>query len=120
MNLVYSIDNIQEVAKEIISNFPEQRCFAFYAEMGSGKTTLIRALCDALGVEDNVSSPTFSLINEYKQFVLFCREHIQGSILLNMNGTIREQKRLSQEQSHILCPDITASIYIAQWSQRLD
>jgi len=67
MNLVYSIDNIQQVAKEIISNFPVQRCFAFYAEMGSGKTTLIRALCDALGVEDNVSSPTFSLINEYKR-----------------------------------------------------
>jgi len=45
--------------------------------------------------------------------VLFRREHIQGSILLNMNGTIREQKRLSQEQLHNLEPDFTPGAYIA-------
>ncbi|GAA4498348.1 tRNA (adenosine(37)-N6)-threonylcarbamoyltransferase complex ATPase subunit type 1 TsaE [Hymenobacter ginsengisoli] len=39
---------------------------AFEGEMGAGKTTLIRALCAALGVEDDVSSPTFALVNEYR------------------------------------------------------
>lgn len=40
--------------------------FAFYGKMGAGKTTLIKALCDVLGVSDMVNSPTFSLVNEYR------------------------------------------------------
>jgi tRNA threonylcarbamoyladenosine biosynthesis protein TsaE len=43
-----------------------QSVVAFEGEMGAGKTTLIRALCAALGVEDDVSSPTFALVNEYR------------------------------------------------------
>ena len=44
----------------------KQTVVAFEGEMGAGKTTLIRALCGALGVEDDVSSPTFALVNEYR------------------------------------------------------
>lgn len=65
MELTYSLEEISEVAGNILKTFPEHRCLAFYAEMGSGKTTLIRALCNELSVTDNVSSPTFSIINEY-------------------------------------------------------
>ncbi|MBE0662603.1 MAG: tRNA (adenosine(37)-N6)-threonylcarbamoyltransferase complex ATPase subunit type 1 TsaE [Bacteroidales bacterium] len=53
------------VARKIINSFPQQRVFAFYGAMGVGKTTLIKAVCHELGVEDVVVSPTFSLINEY-------------------------------------------------------
>jgi tRNA threonylcarbamoyladenosine biosynthesis protein TsaE len=66
MELSFSLDEINDVANKILTNYPEVRHFAFYAEMGSGKTTLIRALCKSLGVKDNVSSPTFSIINEYQ------------------------------------------------------
>lgn len=66
MEIVYSLNEIQQVAKRILDEFPTTRTFAFYAEMGSGKTTLIKALCNELGVKDNVSSPTFSIINEYQ------------------------------------------------------
>ncbi len=66
MELRFSLDEIHDVAKKILEAYPSARCFAFYAEMGSGKTTLIRALCDELGVRDNVSSPTYSIINEYE------------------------------------------------------
>lgn len=44
----------------------EKRVFAFYGKMGAGKTTFIKAICEALGVEDVVTSPTFAIVNEYK------------------------------------------------------
>lgn len=65
MEISYSLDELHKIAETILKTFPEKRCFAFYAEMGCGKTTLIKEFCKILGVEDNVSSPTFSIINEY-------------------------------------------------------
>lgn len=65
MEIQFSLEEIHEVAKKLLHTFPDKKQFAFYAGMGSGKTTLIRALCNELGVKDNVSSPTFSIINEY-------------------------------------------------------
>lgn len=58
-------DNLQ-IAEKIIQLFPNNHVFAFYGEMGAGKTTLIKDFCKALGVEGNTSSPTFALVNEYK------------------------------------------------------
>ena len=60
------IKSLGKVAKNLIDHFPEQRIFAFYGKMGAGKTTFIQSVCKALGSEDNVTSPTFALINEYK------------------------------------------------------
>ena len=62
------IDNIEElpeVARNLLSTFGEERFFAFFGKMGVGKTTLIKELCLCLGVEDNVCSPTFAIVNEY-------------------------------------------------------
>ena len=52
-------------AKELITAFSNDRVFAFYGKMGAGKTTFIQSVCRALGSDDNVTSPTFALINEY-------------------------------------------------------
>lgn len=49
----------------MLEAFPEERFFAFFGKMGVGKTTLIKELCAVLGVEDNVCSPTFAIVNEY-------------------------------------------------------
>ena len=65
MQREFQLNEIREVAKELLAQYKSARCFAFYADMGSGKTTFIHALCDELGVLDNISSPTFSVINEY-------------------------------------------------------
>ena len=64
MKLVYAENDIQNVAKTILEN-SHSNFFAFYALMGAGKTTLIKALVKELGGVDEVSSPTFGLVNEY-------------------------------------------------------
>ncbi len=63
---VNSIKTLDGVAEKLISGFPGQRIFAFYGKMGAGKTTFIQAVCKAIGTDDNVTSPTFALVNEYK------------------------------------------------------
>lgn len=62
----YSLNEIEKVAKELLSIPQLKKVITFNAEMGAGKTTLIKALVKELGVLDNSSSPTFSLVNEYQ------------------------------------------------------
>jgi tRNA threonylcarbamoyladenosine biosynthesis protein TsaE len=60
------INNLQTVAAEFWRACNHYRVFVFYGEMGSGKTTFIHALCNSKHIKDAFSSPTFSLINEYR------------------------------------------------------
>ena len=66
MEWFFSLDKINEVAKEFWKATNGKMVFAFHGQMGVGKTTFIHALCDAKGVKDVVGSPTFSIINEYE------------------------------------------------------
>ena len=66
MTVEYTLAEIDLIAERLLREFSTAKCFAFYAEMGCGKTTLIKALCCQLGVKENTSSPTFSIINEYR------------------------------------------------------
>jgi tRNA threonylcarbamoyladenosine biosynthesis protein TsaE len=63
--VIESLDSINEAAKEVLCQIGDNRIVCFYGEMGSGKTTLIKALCQEMGCTDTVVSPTFALINEY-------------------------------------------------------
>ena len=65
MNKNYSLQDLPKIASEIISS-AKNKTLLFYGQMGVGKTTLIKELCKSLGVLDNISSPTFSLVNEYQ------------------------------------------------------
>lgn len=62
---VISIDQLPELARELLKAFPERSVFLFNGQMGAGKTTLIKEMCNALGVMDSMSSPTYSIVNEY-------------------------------------------------------
>jgi tRNA threonylcarbamoyladenosine biosynthesis protein TsaE len=53
-------------ARELLKQYGSNKIFAFYGSMGAGKTTIIKAICEVLGVVDIISSPTFTLVNEYK------------------------------------------------------
>lgn len=64
MITTYSLNDLTKVANSIIAN-AKHKVLLFYGEMGVGKTTLIKQICKELGTEDNISSPTFSLVNEY-------------------------------------------------------
>ena len=62
---ISNLELIREAAREFIQHIGEHRVFAFYGEMGAGKTTFIKAICEELGVEDVITSPTFAIVNEY-------------------------------------------------------
>ena len=62
---IKDIDSITDAAQEFIAQMGENKIFAFYGGMGAGKTTFVKALCEAMGVTDTVNSPTFAIVNEY-------------------------------------------------------
>lgn len=62
---IKSIEEIGEAATQFINEMGENTVFAFYGKMGAGKTTFIKAVCEQLGVEDVINSPTFAIVNEY-------------------------------------------------------
>lgn len=67
--MVLEISNLEalpKIADQLLQLVQEKKVWLFKGEMGAGKTTLIKALCKSLGVEETISSPTFSIVNEYQ------------------------------------------------------
>lgn len=65
MELQFQLSDISTIAKQIIKTYPDQRVFCLSGDLAAGKTTLVKQLVKALGSEDDVSSPTYAIINEY-------------------------------------------------------
>ena len=63
---INTLDEIQQAAQQFKEAMGDNTVFALYGKMGAGKTTFVKAVCEALGVEDTVASPTFSIVNEYR------------------------------------------------------
>lgn len=62
---IQSLEEISSTARQFVESIGERRIFALYGSMGAGKTTFIKAICEELGVEDVITSPTFAIVNEY-------------------------------------------------------
>lgn len=62
---INDINDIRNVARDFILALGDRRNIAFYGKMGAGKTTFIKAICEELGVDDVITSPTFAIVNEY-------------------------------------------------------
>lgn len=63
---IQDLNHIDEAARQFVSQIGTHTVFAFYGKMGAGKTTFVKAICEALGVEDVITSPTFAIVNEYE------------------------------------------------------
>lgn len=61
-----SLDSIHAAAAEFVNHMGDNTVFAFHGDMGVGKTTFIKAICEKLGVDDVINSPTFAIVNEYR------------------------------------------------------
>ncbi|MBQ8224859.1 MAG: tRNA (adenosine(37)-N6)-threonylcarbamoyltransferase complex ATPase subunit type 1 TsaE [Bacteroides sp.] len=67
MNIkIQSLEQIQDAARQFVEAMGDNTVFAFYGKMGAGKTTFIKAICEILGVDDVITSPTFAIVNEYR------------------------------------------------------
>jgi tRNA threonylcarbamoyladenosine biosynthesis protein TsaE len=65
MDLIFTLNDIDKTAANLLEAIDINNVFAFHGEMGAGKTTFIHALCEAMEVRETISSPTFSIINQY-------------------------------------------------------
>ena len=78
-------------AQQFVEAMGEHRVFAFYGKMGAGKTTFIKAICEVLGVEDVVTSPTFAIVNEYIIDHSSAQASGAGGTSLTIDHTEREE-----------------------------
>ena len=88
MQLTYSLIHINDIVQQVWEEGKKHKVWIFKAEMGSGKTTFIHALCNFLEVKDAVASPTFSIINEYKSAAIGTIYHMDWYRLKNEKEAI--------------------------------
>ncbi len=63
---INTLAEIGDAARQFVAAMGDSKVFAFYGKMGAGKTTFVKAVCEVLGVEDVITSPTFAIVNEYQ------------------------------------------------------
>ena len=76
MDLIYTLGQIDQIAAQLVKKYGAKTVWVFQAPMGAGKTTLIAAIGKALGIQQAMSSPTFSIMNEYE---------VQGKLIYHMD-----------------------------------
>ena len=109
---IKNLDQIQETARQFIKLMGDNTVFAFHGDMGAGKTTFIKAVCEELGVDDPVNSPTFAIINEY-------RSATTGELIYHFDCYRLENEAEAQDIGVEDYFDCGALCFI-EWPERID
>ena len=108
MDLIYTLDQTNEIAAQLVKQFTSQQVWVFQAPMGAGKTTLIAAIGKAMGIQDAMSSPTFSIMNEYE---------VQGKLIYHMDW-YRLESAAEARQAGVEAALEEADFSLVEWPEK--
>lgn len=117
MEIIYTLDGIEHAAAELITLTKDYKVFTFSGELGAGKTTLIAKICQGLGVQEPVSSPTYSIIQEYELPDESLIYHMDLYRIKNISEAVDagvEDCLLSNELCFVEWPEVATSMFPAK------
>jgi tRNA threonylcarbamoyladenosine biosynthesis protein TsaE len=112
MNQTYELSALSEIAAQLAAHVRLYEVVSFEGDLGAGKTTLIKALCKALGVHEMVSSPTFALVNEYEATNLGPRTKVYHIDLYRLED--EEEAIRAGIEDHLYSGDLC----LVEWPQK--
>jgi tRNA threonylcarbamoyladenosine biosynthesis protein TsaE len=108
MDQVYTLEQTDQIAAELVKKYANQPVWVFQAPMGGGKTTLIAAIGKALGIQEHMSSPTFSIMNEYE---------VQGKLVYHMDW-YRLESEAEARQAGVEAAMEEADLSLVEWPEK--
>jgi ATPase, YjeE family len=111
MEIIYNLDEIENIAKKIVPLAHEYKIITFSGDLGAGKTTLINSICKQLGVEEIVNSPTYALIQEY--------EFGEGNIIYHMD-LYRIKNEAEAADAGIEDCLLSGELCLVEWPQKVE
>ena len=108
MDLIYTLHQTNEIANQLVQQYASNTVWVFQAPMGAGKTTLIAAIGKAMGIQEAMSSPTFSIMNEYE---------VQGKLIYHMDW-YRLDNEAEARQAGVEAALEEADMSLVEWPEK--
>jgi tRNA threonylcarbamoyladenosine biosynthesis protein TsaE len=108
MDFIYTLDQTDQIAAQLVQQFASKPVWVFQAPMGAGKTTLIAAIGKAMGIQEAMSSPTFSIMNEYQ---------VQGKLIYHMDW-YRLENEADARQAGVEAALEEADFSLVEWPEK--
>jgi tRNA threonylcarbamoyladenosine biosynthesis protein TsaE len=108
MDLIYKLEQTDQIAAQLVKKYANQPVWVFQAPMGAGKTTLIAAIGKALGIQEAMSSPTFSIMNEYE---------VHGKLIYHMDW-YRLESEAEARQAGVEAAMEEADLSLVEWPEK--
>jgi tRNA threonylcarbamoyladenosine biosynthesis protein TsaE len=108
MDLIYTLDQTDQIAAQLVQQYATVPVWVFQAPMGAGKTTLIAAIGKAIGIREAMSSPTFSIMNEYE---------VQGKLIYHMDW-YRLESAAEARQAGVEAAMEEADMSLVEWPEK--